>query len=241
MSKDLFHAFVERMAQLFRGPSYKIDSNIPTAAIIGVGFRRIIALSRCLFRGIVVSFNIHNLIFLEPNVKIRNRRMITFGKGITLGKGVIIDGLSSQGITIGDGVSIGPYSIIEATGVISNIGVGCTIGDNSGMGAYSFIGAAGGVWIGENVIMGQRMSFHSENHVFDDINVPIRLQGVTRQGIIVEDDCWIGANVTFLDGAYVGTGCVIAAGSVVRDHIQPYSIAAGVPARVIRSRVPDKK
>jgi acetyltransferase-like isoleucine patch superfamily enzyme len=84
--------------------------------------------------------------------------------------------------------------------------------------------------------MGQRVSFHSENHKFDRIDIPIRLQGVSRQGITIEDDCWVGANVTFLDGAHVGRGCVIGAGSVVKGTIPPYSVIAGAPAKVLRSR-----
>jgi acetyltransferase-like isoleucine patch superfamily enzyme len=64
------------------------------------------------------------------------------------------------------------------------------------------------------------------------------LQGVNSKGIVVEDDCWVGANTTFLDGAHVGHGCVIGAGSVVRGEIPPYSIVVGAPARVIRSRLP---
>jgi acetyltransferase-like isoleucine patch superfamily enzyme len=87
--------------------------------------------------------------------------------------------------------------------------------------------------------MGQRIGFHSENHNFDRVDIPIREQGVSRQGIRIEDDCWIGANVTFLDGAYVGCGCVIAAGSIVRGTIPPHSVAAGMPAKVIRSRLKD--
>lgn len=110
------------------------------------------------------------------------------------------------------------------------------IGDNTGIGSHSFIGGAGGVQIGSDVIMGQWVSFHPENHNHEDLVKPIRLQGVNRKGIFIEDDCWIGAKVTFLDGAHVGRGCVIAAGAVVRGHIPPYSIAGGVPARVIRSR-----
>ena len=162
--------------------------------------------------------------------------MISFGKGVTLGKGTIIDGLSLDGVKIGDGVSIGPYSIVRATGVLSDIGKGVEIGANSGFDAYTFIGASGGVKIGQNVIAGQHVSFHSENHKYANPDVPIRFQGTTRQGIVIEDDCWIGANVTILDGAHVARGVVIGAGAVVRGHIPPYSVAVGVPARVIASR-----
>jgi acetyltransferase-like isoleucine patch superfamily enzyme len=55
---------------------------------------------------------------------------------------------------------------------------------------------------------------------------------------VIEDDCWVGANTTFLDGAHVGRGCVIAAGSLVRGEIPPYSVLVGSPARVLKSRLP---
>src|SRR3546814_5479059 len=76
--------------------------------------------------------------------------------------------------------------------------------------------------------MGQYVSFHSENHNFSDIEKSIKSQGVTRKGIFVDDDCWVGAKATFLDGANVGKGCVIAAGAVVRGVIPQYSIVGGV-------------
>lgn len=228
---------IEYAARLFKGQDYRIDPSLPLVAVFGFAGRRAIGLMRCIFRGIKFSINPKKLIFIGSNVELLNQRFIRFGAAVTLGKGVMIDGLSRQGVEIGDRVSIGPYSIIEATGVMTSMGVGCRIGANSGLGAFSFIGAAGGVWVGENVIMGQRVSFHSENHCFDRDDIPIRLQGVTRQGITVEDDCWIGANVVFLDGAHVGKGCIIGAGSVVRGHIPVNSVAVGVPAKVIRPRV----
>lgn len=232
--KQLVRAFVQWIAQRFRGASYRLDSDLPVSALMGVALRRAIALLRCVLRGIALRPG--KLLFIGRNVVLRNRRLISFGSGVTLGDNVLIDGLSHEGVEIGNGVSIGSHTIIEATGVISNLGKGCRIGTNSGIGAFSFIGAAGGVSIGENVIMGQYASFHSENHCFDRSDVPIRVQGVTREGIIIEDDCWVGSKVTFLDGCHVGRGSVIAAGAVVRGHIPPYSIAAGVPVRIIKNR-----
>lgn len=225
-----------RIAQLTRGKAYAVDPRVPMSAVMGLAFRRVIALMRCVMRGIVISADVRKLVYVGAGVEIRNRRFVRFGKGVTLGKGVVIDGLSVSGVTLGDGVSIGAYSLLQASGTVTNIGKGITIGSNSGMGEFSYIGASGGVSIGTNVIMGQRASFHAQNHVYDRLDVPIRLQGVTRKGIVIEDDCWVGANVTFLDGAHVGKGCVIAAGSVVRSSIPDYSVVAGVPGRVIRSR-----
>lgn len=230
-------ALVQRFARLFKGDSYRIDDDLPLTALIGFVVRRGFSVLRCLFRGI--CWNAREIVFVGHKVVLRNRKFIRLGRGVTLGPYVVIDGLSREGVEIGEGTNIGPYTIIEATGVISNLGVGCRIGANSGIGAYSFIGAAGGVRIGDGVIMGQYVSFHSENHCFERVDLPISKQGVTRNGIVIEDDCWIGAKVTLLDGAYVGKGSVIAAGAVVRNHIPPYSVAAGVPAKVIKSRKND--
>lgn len=233
----MIKALVETMASRIKGSGYKLDPDLPLSAITSIALRRAIGLLRCLIFGVKFSLDIRQLVFAGPKLRLRNRGLIEFGGGVSLGEGVVIDGLSRRGVKIGDRVSIGPYSIIEATGVISNLGVGCTIGHDSGIGAFSFIGAAGGVWIGSNVIMGQRVSFHSENHICNRTDIPIRLQGVTRKGITLEDDCWVGANVVFLDGAYLGKGCVVAAGAVVRGVFPPYSVLGGVPARVIRSRL----
>lgn len=233
----MIRAFVELVAKRIKGPEYKLDPDLPISAIISVAGRRFFGLMRCIFFGVKYSLDIKQLIFVGPNFKLRNRRLVRFGNSVTLGEGVVIDGLSRRGVYISDQVSIGPYTIIEATGVISNLGVGCSIGKRSGIGAFSFIGAAGGVWIGDDVIMGQRVSFHSENHCFERTDIPIRQQGITRKGITVENDCWIGANVVFLDGAYLGRGSVVAAGAVVRGVFPPLSIIGGVPARVIRSRI----
>lgn len=85
--------------------------------------------------------------------------------------------------------------------------------------------------------MGQRISFHSENHNFGSPDLDIKYQGVTRQGIRVGNNCWVGANVVFLDGVEVGEGCVIAAGSVLRGTYPANSLIAGTPANVKRSRL----
>jgi len=232
----IIRKLVTYFAQQFKGKSYSIDSKLPVSCVIGIALRRFCAIIRCWKYKFLTQTHIPASCFIGKKVKFRNTKFINIGKGTTIGDLVLIDGLSKNGVQIEEKVSIGPYTIIEATGVISNIGQGCIIGKNSGIGAFSFIGAAGGVSIGQNVIMGQYVSFHSENHNFSDMNISIREQGVSRQGISIEDNCWIGAKVTFLDGSVVGVGSVIAAGSVVRGVIPPYSVAAGVPAKIIQKR-----
>lgn len=233
----MIRRLIENTASRIKGTPYRLDPKLPVSAVFSLAIRRGAGLLRCVLFGVKFSLDIRKLVFLGPNVRLRNRKFISIGAGATLGEGVVIDGLSEYGVKIGNGVSIGPYSIIEATGVITSMGKGCTIGANSGIGAFSFIGAAGGVTIGTDVIMGQRVSFHSENHIFEDTKVLIRKQGVTREGIIIGDNCWIGANVVFLDGANVGTGCVVAAGAVVRGSFSSNCVIGGVPARVLKTRI----
>jgi acetyltransferase-like isoleucine patch superfamily enzyme len=77
---------------------------------------------------------------------------------------------------------------------------------------------------------------YANNHVFDDPNRLIRQQPLTCKGITIEDDCWIGTGVRILDGVTIGQGSVIGAGAVVNKDIPPYSVAVGVPAKVISKR-----
>jgi acetyltransferase-like isoleucine patch superfamily enzyme len=227
---------VEQMAKKVRGRDYKIDSAIPLWVLIGISIRRAVWLARGIIKVLFLQGRIR-FVFIGPSVELRNARYIQFGRGVSLERGIIIDGLAERGVRLGNRVTLGAYSIVRSTGVLSKIGLGVEIGDNSGMDAYCFIGAAGGVKIGNNVIMGQHVSFHAEEHNVDDPSSPIKDQGTRRVGIVVEDDCWIGANVTLLDGAHVGRGCVIGAGSVVKGEIPNYSIAVGAPARPVRQRV----
>ena len=232
MINKIFYICLKKFGYYFKGSSYHIDESIPLSAMVGLVTRRF----SCWIRSLTKGFSLSKKIFIGKKVTLRNSRFIFIGSGVTLANEVLIDGLSKKGVVIGDNVSIGEFTRIEASGTITDIGMGISIGRNSGIGGFSFIGGAGGVSIGEDVIMGQFVSFHPENHNFDDLGYPIRLQGVNRKGISVGDDCWVGAKVTFLDGANVGKGCVIAAGSIVRGDIPDYSIVAGVPAKVIRSR-----
>ncbi|MCR5207733.1 MAG: acyltransferase [Eubacterium sp.] len=116
------------------------------------------------------------------------------------------------------------------------LGEGLEIGDNVGIAANAFISVRGSVKIGDNTIFGPDVKLFSENHIFEDTETPIYLQGATRLGIEIGEDCWLGAGVTVLDGVKIGKGCVIAAGAVVTKDVPDYSIAAGAPAKVIKSR-----
>jgi acetyltransferase-like isoleucine patch superfamily enzyme len=79
-------------------------------------------------------------------------------------------------------------------------------------------------------------SCHNLSIGFTDPNKKIREQGFNFKGIRIEDDCWLGSGVKVLDRVTIGRGSIIGAGAVVTKDIPPYSIAVGVPAKVIDSR-----
>jgi len=232
---EFLYRALEHGVSAFKKQEYHLDRSIPLSLLAGTVLRRFAWLVRGAFKCLVLQRRI-GFVFMAPGVNLRNALLIRFGKGVTLERGVIIDGLSRDGIEFGDNVMIGPYSVIRAS-MLSNLGAGVRMGSNSSLDAYSCIGATGPVTIGENVIMGQHISFHAENHNYDRVDIPIKHQGTRRKGIVLEDDCWVGSNTTFLDGSHVGRGCVIAAGSLVRGEIPSYSIVVGAPARVLRSRL----
>lgn len=175
-------------------------------------------------------------VFVHYSSTIKCRSRIYSMQNLSIDRGCYIDALSSEGISFGNNVSIGKYTTIECTGTLKSLGKGLKVGSRVGLGTHGFFGCAGGIEIGDDTIFGNYVSLHSENHNFQDRNIPIRLQGVKRKGIIIGKDCWIGAKVTILDGTVIGDGCIVAAGAVVRGYIPPYSIIGGIPAKVIKSR-----
>jgi acetyltransferase-like isoleucine patch superfamily enzyme len=94
----------------------------------------------------------------------------------------------------------------------------------------------GDITIGDYVRIAPHANIIAMNHNFEDISKPISVQGLSHKGIIIEDDVWIGAGATVLDGVTIGAHSIVGAGAVVTKNVPPYSIAAGNPAKVIRDR-----
>lgn len=228
---NILNIFVSKL----KNNTYEIDKNIKFINLLGVVSKRM----HCLIRGLLKSAGMKKcgkVLFVGKAVKLFNKNFMQLGNGVTLGDHVELDALSQDGVIIGSNVKLGNYTILRCTGSLRNIGKGVCIGDHSGFGDFCFFGASGGIKIGSNVIAGQNVRFHSSNHNFDRIDIPIKDQGVTSKGIEVDDDCWIGSGAVFLDGVKVGRGCVIGANSLVNRNIPPYSVAVGNPVRVIKNR-----
>ena len=169
---------------------------------------------------------------------------IRYAQNLEAGKDLIVEDyaeincLCKQKIICGNRVSIGKFAIIRpANSYGGEQGEGLRIGNNSNIGPYSYIGCSGYIEIGDNVMISPRVSIYAENHVFDRTDITIKAQGVRKQFVKIEDDCWIAANSIILAGVTIGKGSVVAAGSVVTNDVPPYSIVAGVPARIIKQRI----
>ena len=110
-----------------------------------------------------------------------------------------------------------------------------SIGDNSGVGIGYEIN--GKVTIGTNVMMGPEVVVYTTGHKFDRTDIPMMEQGSTEERpVSIGNDVWIGRRVMIMPGVTIGDGCVIGAGAVVTKDIPPYSVAGGVPAKVLKSR-----
>lgn len=151
-----------------------------------------------------------------------------------VGRDTTLSAYGAGSLLIGNNVTIGSCSRLVESYSLSQAGNFIRLGDNVGIGDFTHIGGGGVVEIGNDTIIGAYFSCHPSNHVYSDSTILIRNQGVTRQGIRVGNNCWIGAKVTVLDGVSIGENYVVGAGSVVTKSIPANSLVAGVPARVIR-------
>lgn len=177
------------------------------------------------------------LVLVGKGASIRYARKLSTGKDLIIEDFAEINCMARQGIVLGDRVTIGKFALIRPTNAYGGtIGEGLKLGNNSSIGPFAYIGCSGFIEIGDNVIMGPRVGIYAENHFFDNPDIPIKEQGVKREFVKIEDDCWIASNVSILSGVTIGRGSVIASGSVVTKDVPPFSIVAGVPAKVIKKR-----
>jgi|AZIG01.1.fsa_nt_gi acetyltransferase-like isoleucine patch superfamily enzyme len=144
---------------------------------------------------------------MAKNVKIRGRAEIVLGNRVAFREGVFIGGNGK--LFIGDATSINENTIIACTQYVE---------------------------IGSNCMFAPRCYVLDVDHKFSDASIPINQQGYEQSPVKIGDDVWFGTGVVVVKGVTIGNGCVIAANSVVTEDIPAYSIAAGSPARVLRSR-----
>ena len=196
---------------------------IPT--IIGIGLRG-------LFYRFILEMK--GLAAIENNVRIRYANNIKLGHGVYIDQGTYLHACP-HGIDIGNDTIIMHGAILHVYNFRDLPNSGIKIGCDSLIGEYSVIRGQGGVQIGDRVYTSPFTQIIAVNHVFEDPNRPFVEQGITAEGIIIEDDVWLGAGAIVTDGVRIGKGAVIAAGAVVTANVPPHMVVGGVPAKPIKA------
>lgn len=194
----------------------------PTA--IGIGLRGL------LYR---IILHMEGIAAIEAGVRLRFGDHIWLGRNVYLDQGVYLHACP-QGITIGDNTFIMHGAVLHVYNFRNLPHAFIRIGRDSLIGEYNVLRGQGGITIGDRVYTAPLVQVLAVNHVFDDPDRPIVEQGITAEGIVIEDDVWIGAGAIITDGVRIGRGAVVAAGAVVTREVEPHTVVGGVPARLIK-------
>ncbi|MFI8565508.1 acyltransferase [Rhodococcus sp. NPDC078407] len=224
-----FRSKIDALYKAERSQDTGIDPNISDRQLLEFLANKSASRIRATARG-------HRDCYFGRRVVVKASENLRLGSAVSIGSDVLLDALGGSGITLSENATVDSHSQLRVSGVIRNSGTGIIIGSRSAIGAYNCIMGQGGVQIGDDVLLGPNVTILSENHNFEASDVPIRLQGESRQRTVIEDDVWIGAGVVVLAGTHIGRGSVIAAGAVVRENVIAGTIVGGVPARLIGTR-----
>ena len=190
--------------------------------------------------GIAIRSVLYKLILqMKGTVAIEAGVRLRYTSGIRLGHAVYLDERTylhgcPQGITIGDQTLVMHGSVLHVYNFRGMAQSGIRIGRDCLIGEYNVLRGQGGITIGDRVYTSPFVQILAVNHVFDDPNLSFVEQGITAEGIVVEDDVWIGGGAILTDGVRVGQGAVVAAGAVVTQDVAPHTVVGGVPARVLQ-------
>lgn len=201
---------------------YLLFSWVPT--VIGMGLRGV-------FYRLILDMD--GWAAIENRVRLRMADNIRLHDGVYLDQNTYLHA-SPRGIEVGENTIIMYGAILHVYNFRDMPDSGIKIGKDSLVGEYTVIRGQGGVEIGDRVYTSPFTQIIAVNHVFDDPEQPFIDQGITAEGIQIEDDVWIGSGAIITDGIRVGKGAVVAAGSVVTQDVPAHSVVAGVPAKPIR-------
>lgn len=196
---------------------------IPT--VIGIGVRAL--LYRLIMR-------LDGVAAIESGVRFRFADQVHLGRSVYIDQGVYLHACPG-GIAVGDNSFVMHGSILHVYNFRDLPHAFIRIGRDSLIGELNVLRGQGGITIGDRVYTAPQVQLLAVNHIYDDPTRPMVEQGITAQGIVVEDDVWIGAGAIVTDGVRVGKGAVVAAGAVVTQDVPPYTVVGGVPAKVLKT------
>ncbi len=165
-------------------------------------------------------------------VVLRHPHKIRLGDGVTVDDLVVLDakGTANRGIDVGRGVFLGRGTILSCKdGDIS-------IGDHGNFGFHCEVFSGSSVTVGRHGLFAAQSYLVGGGHEFDRPEVAVIDQPRSSRGIVLGDNVWLGTGAKVLDGVRIGSHVVVGANAVVNEDLPDRAIAAGVPARVLRSR-----
>jgi acetyltransferase-like isoleucine patch superfamily enzyme len=201
---------------------------VPT--VLGIGLRAIV------YRLIL---KMEGTAAIECGVRIRYADHVRLGQGVYLDEGVYLHACPA-GIEIGENTLVMHHAELHVYNFRNLPRAGIRIGRDCLISEFNVLRGQGGILIGDRVYTSPLVQLLAVNHVFADPTRPFVEQGITAQGIVIEDDVWIGAGAIITDGVRIGCGAVVAAGAVVTQDVPPHTVAAGVPAQVVKTITGDE-
>lgn len=172
-------------------------------------------------------------LMLGPSIQWVMSGRIRTGRGVLIGGFSYIDGSARDGILLKDRVTIREHAWIQGRSGLNDPAEGLWIGAHSYIGPGAVIGIGGPIRIGTGVQAGAGLTITAESHKADEAGSFVTGR-TERRGVTIGDRCWLGNNVSILDGVEIGADCVIGANSLVTRSIPSGSVAFGSPARVHR-------
>jgi acetyltransferase-like isoleucine patch superfamily enzyme len=194
-------------------------------SIVGIGLR-------ALFYRLIMR--LEGMVAIEKGVRIRFADQIRLAKGVYLDEGVYLHACPG-GIDLGEGTLVMHHAELHVYNFRDLPHAGIRVGCESLIGEFNVLRGQGGITIGDRVYTSPHVQLAAVNHVFSDPARPFVEQGITAEGIVVEDDVWIGAAAVITDGVHIGQGAVIAAGAVVTKDVPAHTVVGGVPAQPIKA------
>lgn len=154
-------------------------------------------------------------------------------KRSVLGKGVVLRPFRSEDsrlrLILSGNNTIGNHTVVQGSGQLS-------FGINTWCGEFCVFGVNSSISIGNDVMIAPAVTIRDTDHAFARLDIPMNKQGITSSPVVIDDDVWIGHGAVILKGVTIGKGSIVAAGTVVTKDVAPYSIVAGIPAKLIKSR-----
>lgn len=171
------------------------------------------------------------------NITLRHPNKIIIGDNVLIDENCMLDakGNDNKGIEIKNGSYIGRNTILS-----------CKDGDiileeNVNIGFNCEVQSSSHVSIGKNTLVAAYVYIIAGDHIHESEDQPVSLIQGTSKGIVIGENCWLGAKATIFDGVEIGHNVVIGASAVVNEDVAPFSVAVGIPAKVIKNKLAGQK